>query len=372
MELYQMQKNTQSRWSSFENMNGTKGAGGQANNGAKGRPMEPIQIGETKVLLDTEGSGIIHRLWVTINNRSRQMLDGLRLQMFWDGESTPAVDVPFGDFFMCGLAREDKNRAFENAFFATAEGRSFNCFIQMPFRKGAKVQVINESGIHLTHFFYDINFSLMPVPDDALYFHTIFNHVPETPVGEDYALVPHIKGSGRFLGVNVALVADAKKYQKTWWGEGEVKCYIDGDKEFPTLCGTGAEDYIGSAWSLWEFANSTQGCLLHDWDTGECVFYRLHTVDPIFFHEELKVTIQVIGSAQRPKVLDIINSGVDLQITSCDEPGEKGMSFYREIKGFDFLKHTQHHTETTYYNFFRSDNYKSTAYLYLNTPYILR
>ena len=366
MEIYQMQQNTHSRWSSFENLNGVKGAGGQANQGVKGAPMQPIAIGETKVLLDTTGSGIIHRMWFTLSDRSREMLDGLKLQMFWDGEEKPAVDVPFGDFFMFGLAREDKVRAFENHFFATAEGRSFNCFIQMPFRKGAKIQIVNESSKHQSHCFYDINYSLMPVPEDALYFHTVFNHVEEGISGVDYEIVPYIKGSGRFLGVNVALIADAK-YQRTWWGEGEVKCYIDGDKDFPTLCGTGAEDYIGSAWALWEFANMTQGCLLHDWDTGECVFYRLHTVDPIFFHEDLKVTIQQIGSAQRPGVLKIMENVKDLQITSCDVPGE-GMAFYRDIKGFDFLEHTKSHTDNTYYNFYRGDNYKSTAYLYLSVP----
>ncbi|MCL2361531.1 MAG: DUF2961 domain-containing protein [Defluviitaleaceae bacterium] len=366
MQPYLMQKNTHTRWSSFENLNSIKGAGGKTNKGAKGRPMEPIEIGETKVLLDTKGSGIIHRMWLTLSDRSREMLDGLKLQMFWDGEEPPAVNLPFGDFFMCGLAREDKNRAFENQFFATAEGRSFNSFIQMPFRKAAKIQIVNESGKRQGHCFFDINYSLTPIPDNAMYFHTVFNHVEKGTPGVDYEIIPHIKGSGCFIGVNVALIADPV-YQKTWWGEGEVKCYIDGDKDFPTLCGTGAEDYIGSAWALGEFANQTQGCLLHDWDTGECVFYRLHTVDPIFFHEDIKVTIQQIGSATRPGLLKILDNIKDLQITSCDVQGV-GVTLYKDISGFDFFEQTKHHTDDTYYNFYRGDDYKSTAYLYLSKP----
>src|SRR6476660_2241306 len=150
-ELYQMPSNTQSRVSSFENMNGLKGEGGKTNKTAKGNAFEFVKAGETKILLDIKSAGCIQRMWCTVNDRSAEMLRSLRLQMFWDGSSKPAVDVPLGDFFGVGLG---KTVAFQCALFSNPEGRSFNFYIPMPFKNAAKILLINESKEDI-YLFYD-------------------------------------------------------------------------------------------------------------------------------------------------------------------------------------------------------------------------
>ncbi|CAN5190786.1 hypothetical protein BH11BAC6_BH11BAC6_08890 [soil metagenome] len=134
--------NTETRWSSHENMNGNKGAGGKENNNAKGHPYDAIPAGTSYALLNIQGQGIINRIWITINDRSPEMLRALKIEMFWDNETKPAVSVPFGDFFGIGLG---KTATFQNALFSNAEGRSFVCIIPMPFKKAAKITIVNES-----------------------------------------------------------------------------------------------------------------------------------------------------------------------------------------------------------------------------------
>ena len=140
------------RWSSFENISAEKGKGGIENQGAKGHPCVQIRAGESKTILDIAGPGIINRIWITIDDRSPQMLRSLKLEMFWDKEENPAVAVPFGDFFGFGLGRTAK---FTNALFVNPEGRSFNCFISKPFKKYAEVKITNESDQDLKMIFFD-------------------------------------------------------------------------------------------------------------------------------------------------------------------------------------------------------------------------
>jgi hypothetical protein len=173
---YKFDSNLTPRWSSPENLNGIKGAGGKANNGAKGHPFERIAPGSAVTLLDIQGQGIIQRIWVTLSDRSPEMLRSLKLEMFWDNAATPAVAVPLGDFFGVGLG---KTAVFENALFASPEGRSFNCFIPMPFKKAAKIVVTNESGKALSHFFFDVDYSQLKTWDnDYLYFHAYWHATP--------------------------------------------------------------------------------------------------------------------------------------------------------------------------------------------------
>src|SRR5688572_25698616 len=150
-KLYAFNDNIRPRWSSFENITAEKGKGGMENDGAKGHPSDFLNPGETKVLLDVKGPGVINRMWFTIMDRSPEMLRSLKFEMFWDDETKPAVSVPFGDFFSIGLG---KTATFNNEFFANPEGRSFNCFIPMPFKKAAKIQITNESDVRLSHIFY--------------------------------------------------------------------------------------------------------------------------------------------------------------------------------------------------------------------------
>jgi hypothetical protein len=217
----------------------------ETNQSAKGNAFEELKSGKSKTLLEIQGAGIIQRMWFTVRDRSPEMIRSLRLRMYWDGESKPAVDVPFGDFFGFGLSQVVK---FETALFSNPEGRSFNCMIPMPFRKGARVVITNESPKNIAEVFFDIDFVTMErLDDDALYFHAYWTRQKSPELGKDFEFLPVIKGKGRFLGVNFGVNADTS-YGSTWWGEGEVKMYIDNDREYPTFNGTGTEDYIGTAW----------------------------------------------------------------------------------------------------------------------------
>src|SRR5580658_8069725 len=140
--LYRFDDSLKPRWSTPEGLNGAVGAAAAENNGAKGHAFDSIKSGATLVLLDVPGQGVVSRIWITVADRSPQMLRSLKLEMFWDGEAKPAVAAPLGDFFGVGLGRTAK---FHNALFASPEGRSFICYVPMPFRKGARIQFTNES-----------------------------------------------------------------------------------------------------------------------------------------------------------------------------------------------------------------------------------
>lgn len=307
--MFQYSDFMEPRWVSFENISGEKGMGGNENNGAKGHPCDSLAAGATKVLLDIKGPGIINRMWITISDRSPEMLRSLVLKMYWDGESKPAVNVPFGDFFGVGLGR---TAAFENALFANPEGRSFNSFIQMPFRKSARIELVNESAKDLLMLFYDVDLQLIKNWDDSfLYFHSFWHRDTATILTEDFEIMPEVEGKGRFLGTNISVNANPD-YMDCWWGEGEVKMYLDGDKEWPTLAGTGTEDYIGTAWGQGVFFNKYSGCPVADSKNLQWAFYRYHIVDPVYFKSSCKVTIQQIGGNNKSVVIGMQKKNVDL------------------------------------------------------------
>jgi hypothetical protein len=358
--LFQYQ-DLEPRWNSFENPTTEKGTGGQENKGAKGHPFDWLLAGESKVLMDVEGPGIITRMWFTIQDRSPEMLRSVKLEMFWDGSEKPAVSAPFGDFFGNGLGQMV---AHQNELFANPEGRSFNCFIPMPFKTGAKVVVTNEGSTDLNMLFYDINLvKTNGWNPENLYFHCFWNRDTATIPGVDYEILPQISGKGRFLGVNFGVMANPA-YHKSWWGEGEVKMYLDGDGELPTLVGTGTEDYIGTAWGQGKFINRYTGCLVADSENDYWTFYRYHIPDPIFFENDIRVTIQAMGGNQKEKVIEMMDEGapmipVTIQNTSSfvrlldfEEPAD--------LKNDDLID--------GWTNFYRSDDWSSTAYFYLDKP----
>ena len=291
-DLFRKPSDTVTRWTSFENPLGRKGEGGQENQGAKGHAFDSVNAREAKTLLDVEGAGIITRMWITINDRSPERLRSLRLEMFWDDAKTPAVSVPFGDFFGVGLGQ---CVPFECEIFSNPEGKSFNCCIPMPFRTAARIVVTNDSDKKLTHLFYDINYLLTKEhSDDVLYFHAHWRRENPTQLERDFEILPRVKGKGRFLGTNIGVVSDPR-YGTLWWGEGEVKVYLDSDKEFPSLVGTGTEDYIGTGWGQGTFDHAFQGSLVADKENGHWAFYRYHIPDPIYFDEDCRFTIQQMG-----------------------------------------------------------------------------
>jgi hypothetical protein len=358
--LYTLPENFKSSSiSSFENLNGLKGAGGKTNHSAKGNAAEDLKSGRSKTLLEIEGAGIIQRMWFTLRERSPEMMRSIRLRIFWDGEPKPAVDVPFGDFFGYGLSRVVK---FETALFSNPEGRSFNCMIPMPFRKGAKVIITNESSNDVGSLFFDIDFvKYEKMDNDALYFHSYWTRQKTSELRKDFEFLPEVEGKGRFLGVNIGVNAD-KAYGDTWWGEGEVKMYIDNDKELPTINGTGTEDYIGTAWGMGQFTSLYQGCTVANDSTKEYAFYRFHIADVIGFKNNFRASIQQIGGGMLDVVRNLLNNKVKLEPVSV--AGENGFRSLLDNPKNIFDKDFPF----GWVNFYRIDDYSATSYFYLNSP----
>lgn len=347
----------QTRWTSPENPRGRKGAGAKTNKGAKGHAFDQIKAGETYALLETEGTGMVNRIKMTIQNRSPVMLRSLRIDMYWDGAEKPAVSAPLGDFFGVGLGQ---TAAFESDFFSNPEGRSFNCFIPMPFQKGAKITITNEADQDVTHIFYNVNYQLFDaLPEDALYFHAFWNRDQLTTLGKDYEILPRIKGKGQFLGTNIGVIPNPD-YGDLWWGEGEVKMYLDGDDQWPTLVSTGTEDYIGTAWGQGKFANRYQGSTIADEDKDLWAFYRYHIPDPIYFHRDFKATIQQIGGGMKKEVKKMAENGADMKFISVDQQGK----FIKLLETGE--KESIDELADGWVNFYRRDDWSSTAYFYLD------
>lgn len=351
--LFVVPDGVESRWASAENPEGGRGVGGQANAGRKGSANYPFPAGKTLTLAEHHGtSGIVRRMWVTISDRSPEMLRGIRLEMFWDNAAEPAVSVPLGDFFSQGLGRM---ATFQSALFSSPEGRSFNCCIPMPFRTGMKIQVTNESGKDLSMFFYDVNYTIGDkLGDDVMYFHSTWRRENPTTMQRDFEILPKVSGKGRYLGCNIGVIANTELYFKSWWGEGEVKVYLDGDDKYPTLCGTGTEDYIGTGWGQGQYDTLYQGCHVADAEKFHYCFYRLHVPDPVYFHQDCRVTIQQIG-CWGPGVRE--------------EMHKAGRPIYKAGPGLVAVDLSPNSKEAGPYGLFeRHDDWSACAWFYLDKP----
>jgi hypothetical protein len=360
------------RWYTYENRYGEKGSGGKAKFGRKGapatwiRPAQPVdpntpwlklsphmlQKGNKFEALNIDGPGTIRRIWITTDPRTPEALRAVRIEMFWDGATEPAVQAPLGDFFCHSLGQMTP---FQNACFASAEGRSFNCYVTMPFRRNARIVVTNESDRLLT-FFYDIACTLGDDHgDDMLYFHSYWRRENMTEVRHDMSILPRIEGKGRFLGCNLGIRLKPN-CQHMWWGEGEVKVYLDGDRELPTLVGTGTEDYVGSAWGLERFVNMYQGTQYMSKEKGAWGFYRFHIPDPVYFYEDIKVDIQVMAGAKYSDILKAMDK----------EPGSR---FMKAGKGDQYYTREELQANPNRALAFESQSdYFATAYWYMNKP----
>lgn len=258
---------------------------------AKNGDARPIEPGDTLLLGDLEGPGVITHLWNTCNARDPFYSRSLVLRIYWDGESKPSVEVPLGDFFGVGHAAEESFQSLP--VVNTAHGRSRNCFWKMPFRRHAKVTVTNESPIHkVDSFYYHLDWEKHErLPDDAAYFHARYRQ--ETPARPgDYTLL-ETHGRGHFVG----MVYSVHSVKNGWFGEGDDRFYIDGET-FPSLRGTGTEDYFGDAWGLHREASPFLGVSLWDgYVAGDrATAYRWHLTDPIPFRDSLKVAFEHRGS----------------------------------------------------------------------------
>ena len=362
-DLFRYRAGEQTRWISPENPTGAKGAGARENKGAKGHAFETIPMGAAHVLADIKGAGTIDRIWMTIEDRAPDSLRGLRLDIYWDGAATPAVSAPLGDFFLHGAG---EMVPLETALFASPEGRSFVSYVPMPFRKSARVVVTNESPRQVNLIFFDIDYrAVRQQPDDALYFHAWWSRDRATKLGEDFRILPRISGKGRFLGASVTVLTNPV-YEKTWWGEGEVKIALDGDSpEGPTLVGTGAEDYIGTAWGQGAYINRFQGAPIATWEgEGRWTFYRFHIPDPVWFHRDIQVSLQQLGGARKAIVQGLLAKGAPLVPVTID-PGSRN-NFQKLLEsGKSFADPALPDGHTNYY---RSDDVAAVAYFYLDRP----
>lgn len=299
-----------------ENFTGEKGNGGRAETGTgaiharglgtgwKVSPSIRIEPGETRGLAEIEGPGAIQQIWMTPANA--QWRD-LILRIYWDGQEHPSVEVPLGDFFACGW-----NRYAQVSSLAVCvnPGRAFNCYWEMPFQRRARVTLENRSPEHHAILYYQINYVLTAVPDDAAYFHAQFRRNNPLPYKQDHTILDGISGAGQYVGTYMAWGVN----NAGWWGEGEIKFFLDGDGAYPTICGTGTEDYFCGAYnfdcgtvdenftrSYVEFTTPYAGLpqVIRPDGTYNSQqrfgMYRWHIPDPVRFQADLRVTMQALG-----------------------------------------------------------------------------
>jgi len=323
-----------------ENKTGAKGQGGQELGGRKGAAcFLHLMPGESYTFAEIEGPGVIRHIWMTIRDEGPVKMRNMILRFYWDEQTTPSVEAPITDFFGNSHGRLS---SFDSEFLTVDRG-GLNCFFPMPFMKKARLVVHNESDTEVVHFFYQVDYTIGDeVSVITPYFHSQFRRVLNTTMYEDYVILDEVEGKGRFMGASIGVV-DRFHGKNVWWGEGEVKMYIDGDSDFPTICGTGSEDYVGSAWGLQEFHARYFGApLIKDQFIS---YYRFHVLDPVYFSDDLKVTVQQIGNDGSPD--------------RADPDGPLGELIAKGWYKKDHLGGG---------NFERVDDYCSTAYWYQTLP----
>lgn len=300
----------QSRSITPENFTGEKGKAAMATEGTganaarelgqgwKISPSIRIEPGQTFVLADIAGPGAIQHIWMTPTKHWRYSI----LRMYWDGQEQPSVECPVGDFFACGWNRYAQVTSLP---VCVNPGSAFNSYWLMPFRKSAKITMTNIGPETMT-LYYQIDYTLTDVPEDAAYLHAQFRRVNPLPYKDVYTIVDGIKGRGHYVGTYMAWGVNNNR----WWGEGEIKFYMDGDTDFPTIAGTGTEDYFCGSYNFdvgkdnggyREFTTPYAGLSqvirpdgLYSANT-RFGLYRWHIMDPVRFEQDLKVTIQALG-----------------------------------------------------------------------------
>jgi len=312
--LYRL-SDSETRAISPENFTGEKGKGGMAipdskaprntanaweasrdlGQGWKVNPFVIIKPGETFTLAEIDGSGAIQHIWMTPTGNWRFSI----LRIYWDGEETPSVEVPVGDFFGMGWG---EYAPISSLAVCVNPGSAFNCYWPMPFRKKCKITMENINNSEEMRLYYQIDYTLAHITNDAAYFHAQFrrNRINET---SDYTIIDQVKGEGHFVGVYLAWQVN----NNGWWGEGEIKFFLDGDTKFPTICGTGTEDYFCGSYNFDRngkyipFTTPYSGLVQVispdlTYKAGQRFgLYRWHIMDPIRFKKDLRITIQDLG-----------------------------------------------------------------------------
>ncbi len=299
----------QTRSISAENYTGAKGAAGMATEGTgancardlgrgwKVSPSVRIKVGETFTVADITGSGAIQQIWMTPTGPWRYSI----LRIYWDGQEQPSVECPVGDFFGLPWGRYSPLVSLP---VCVNPGSAFNCYWEMPFRKSCRITLSNIGHEDMT-LYYQVNYTLTDVPADCAYFHAQFRRTNPLPFKQDYTILEGVRGRGHYVGTAMGWGVN----NNGWWGEGEIKFFLDGDKEFPTICGTGTEDYFCGSYNFenketkqyQEFCTPYAG--LHQVLRPDGLYrsqqrfalYRWHIMDPVRFTSDLRVTIQALG-----------------------------------------------------------------------------
>jgi hypothetical protein len=292
---------------SFENPTGGRGAGGTAFAGRKGAPAKLLPVDHKEILAEIDGPGRIRHIWMTFPPAPPEAMRGVWLEVYYDDLEQPSISVPCVDFF--GLAH-GRPVHYYSALTSVQEGRGFNAYFPMPFRKRVRVELTNGSGRPI-QFYYQIDYTLeKALPDSAGYLLATFRRENPTTLKQDFVIAADFEGPGRFLGCAVGI--RVLPSEMGWYGEGEFKVYRDGDDTNPTICGTGLEDYVGSAWGMGQHTTPYQGVPIFVIDPGTPAtglppmpdfvsFYRWHVMDPIVFEKSIRVTIQQLGAMMVPK-----------------------------------------------------------------------
>lgn len=313
--LYRL-SDAKSRSISPENRTGAKGEGGKADSGTgssaarelgrgwKLSPSVDIKKKTTLTLAVIDGSGSIQHIWMTPTGNWRNSI----LRIYWDDETQPSVESPVGDFFCMGWGQY---APLQSLAVAVNPGSAFNCYWPMPFHKKCRITMENIDEADMT-LYYQIDYILTELPKDAAYFHAQFHRMNSVPYKQDYVLVDNIRGKGQYVGTYMAYGSK----NNGWWGEGEIKFFMDGDTEYPSICGTGTEDYFCGSYDFTthhknqagvdvsaytEFCSPYSGLAQvirgdgHYQVAERFGLYRWHITDPIRFEKSLKVTIQDLG-----------------------------------------------------------------------------
>ncbi len=301
--------NAKSRSISAENPRGEKGGGAKTlpdienegraasvlGKGWKTRPCIKLPAESTTTLAEIEGPGCINHIWMTVEPKA---LRNCILRFYWDGEKTPSVEVPLGDLFCNGHEMRCNINSLPVSVNPTG---AMNTYFPMPFRKSAKVTIENQWNEDFGWFFYQFDYSLTEIPENAAYFHAQWRRENTVKFKEPYTILDGVKGKGHYVGTYLAWT----QLSNGWWGEGEIKFFMDGDNKYPTICGTGTEDYFGGAWGFEDtFSGPYLGYPLWVKKENEVIkhgLYRWHLMDPVRFEEDLKITIQALGWNQMRK-----------------------------------------------------------------------
>jgi hypothetical protein len=274
----------------------------------KVRPCITLPGKSTSTIMDVAGPGTIQHIWITVDSKHYR---DIILRFYWDDETEPSVECPVGDFFCNGW--KQRHNVLALPINVNPSG-GFNCYFPMPFRKRARITVENRAPGDITGFFYTINYEEAPVADDEAYFHAQFRRTNPLPYKQDYVIVDGIKGRGHYVGTYMAWQGN----NDVWWGEGEFKAFLDGDTEFPTICGTGTEDYFGGAWCFGAdytapFLGYADLSVLYQQGRrmgqqgNRHSMYRFHLPDPIRFHSDLRIIMQALGWRSEGRYLPLMD-----------------------------------------------------------------